>query len=142
MGLLDKLTKKDADKSTSKKEATVEAPKKSTKTSAKQETTIKKSAVSVKGPAHKVILKPLVSEKATGAEMLGQYTFLVNKNSNKTEIKKAVKQVYGVLPTQVSVMNFEGKRTRFGAYFGKRSDFKKAIITLAKGHSINIHEGV
>ena len=91
MGLLDKLTKKDADKSTSKKEATVEAPKKSTKTSAKQETTIKKSAVSVKGPAHKVILKPLVSEKATGAEMLGQYTFLVNKNSNKTEIKKAVK---------------------------------------------------
>ncbi|PIZ95486.1 MAG: 50S ribosomal protein L23 [Candidatus Magasanikbacteria bacterium CG_4_10_14_0_2_um_filter_33_14] len=142
MGLLDKLTKKDTDKSVANKATTVEASKKSSKINDKKESTVKKAASSLKGPAHKIILKPLVSEKASMAEMHGQYTFLVNKSTNKTEIKKAVKQVYGVIPTDVRVMNFEGKRTRFGALKGKRSDFKKAIITLAKGHSINIHEGV
>jgi large subunit ribosomal protein L23 len=141
MGLLDKWSKKDEEKSVAKTTTPVKAEKKSTKTTEKKVET-KKTSVSTKGPAHKVILRPLVSEKASAAEILGKYTFLVSNNTNKTEIKKSVKQVYGVMPTEVRVMNFEGKRTRHGAYTGKRGDFKKAIITLPKGHSISIHEGV
>ncbi|OIO20442.1 MAG: 50S ribosomal protein L23 [Candidatus Magasanikbacteria bacterium CG1_02_32_51] len=88
------------------------------------------------------MLKPLVSEKASAAEINGRYTFLVNAKNNKTEIKQAIKQIYGIVPIDVNVMNFEGKRTRSGTLLGKRTDYKKAIVTLAKGHTINIHEGV
>ncbi|MDD2656493.1 MAG: 50S ribosomal protein L23 [Patescibacteria group bacterium] len=137
MGLLDKWSKKDEAKPVEKTKAPVKAEKKSS-----EKTETKKSSASIKGSAHIVILKPLVSEKATMAEVNAQYTFLVNTKTNKTEIKKAVKQIYGVLPTSVRVANFEGKRTRSGNLHGKRSDFKKAIVTLPKGHSINIHEGV
>jgi len=134
MGLLDKWSKKE-DKET---KGTVEKTEGAVKTAEKT----KKVVASFKGSAYRVILKPLVSEKASTAEMSGRYTFLVDARNNKTEIKQAIKQIYGIMPTNVSVMNFEGKRTRSGALPGKRTDFKKAIVTLPKGHTISIHEGV
>lgn len=139
MGLLDKWSKKEDKEKTDAVVKTEGSVKTAKKTPKKTET---KKVGSVKGSAYRIVIKPLVSEKASVAEMHGKYTFLVNKNNNKTEIKQAVKQIYGVMPTDVSVMNFEGKRTRAGALPGKRSDFKKAIVTLPKGHTISIHEGV
>ncbi|MFA7314925.1 MAG: 50S ribosomal protein L23 [Candidatus Magasanikbacteria bacterium] len=143
MGLLDKWSKKQ-DKETSntvaKTEGSVKTAKKTTKNVEKTKEI--KKASSVKGSAYRVIQKPLVSEKASTAEMNGKYTFLVNARNNKTEIKQAIKQIYGIMPTDVSIMNFEGKRTRSGSVQGKRGDFKKAIVTLAKGQTISIHEGV
>ncbi|MBH41310.1 MAG: 50S ribosomal protein L23 [Candidatus Magasanikbacteria bacterium] len=92
--------------------------------------------------AHTVLIRSLVSEKSTIQESMGQYTFVVAKNANKVAIKNAIHQVYGVMPKRVRVMNYEGKRMRFGKNKGKRSDWKKAVAYLPKGKSINIHEGV
>jgi large subunit ribosomal protein L23 len=94
------------------------------------------------GKAYSVLLKSLVSEKAAAAETGGVYTFIVDKNANKFNIKQSVKEAYGIMPTKVRVINVEGKRVRFGQRRGKRSDWKKAIVTLPKGKTINIHEGV
>lgn len=144
MGLLDKWSKKQEKEqlgAVEGKTADVSSTTKKVTKTKKVSEEVKKGA-SVKGNANSVIIKPLVSEKSAHAEVSGKYTFLVNKQANKTEIKKAVKQIYGVMPVEVRVMNFEGKRTRFGAMLGKRKDFKKAIVTLKKGNTISIHEGV
>ncbi|PIY93151.1 MAG: 50S ribosomal protein L23 [Candidatus Magasanikbacteria bacterium CG_4_10_14_0_8_um_filter_32_14] len=140
MGLLDKWSKKQ-DKKTLDTVVKTEGSVKTTKSVGKTKET-KKVVSSVRGSAYRVILKPLVSEKASAAEINGRYTFLVNAKNNKTEIKQAIKQIYGIVPIDVNVMNFEGKCTRSGTLLGKRTDYKKAIVTLAKGHTINIHEGV
>ena len=91
---------------------------------------------------HGILLAPLVSEKATGAEKTGAYTFKVAKRATKTEIKNAIKAVYGTQPLSVRTMMFQGKNMRFGGNHGKRSDWKKAVVTLPKGTIISIHEGV
>lgn len=92
--------------------------------------------------AHKVLVRPVVSERAAKWEGKGVYTFIVNKNTNKIEIKKAVEQVYGVKPSRVRVINMDGKTVRFGRQYGRRGQWKKAMVYLPKGQSINIHEGV
>lgn len=104
--------------------------------------TVKKAKSKLAGEAYKILVKPVVSEKAAMAESRGEYTFIVDTKANKIEIKKAIKQVYGVMPEKVRVINMEGKRVRFGRRFGRRSDWKKAVIFLPKGKTINIHEGV
>lgn len=96
----------------------------------------------VVGNAFKVLLSPLVSEKAAVGESLNTYTFKVNKKATKIDIKKAVKQIYGVLPANVRVLNVNAKIVRRGNTRGRRMDWKKAFVTLKKGESINIHEGV
>ncbi len=156
MGLLDKLkkTKKEAEKpqekvgkvdvekKTEKSEKAVSADKQAKP--AKKFTTPQKSkpAKGSKSAAYKVLLQTAVSEKAANAENSGQYTFKVAVNSNKEQIKDAVETVYGVRPKKVRTMNMEGKTVRFGTRFGRRKEWKKAIVILPKGKTINIHEGV
>ena len=94
------------------------------------------------GAAYRVIVRPLVSEKAAHAETKGMYTFVVAKDATKTQIKAAVEQVYGVRPTQVRTIHTEGKEVRFGRTIGRRKDWKKAIVTLPAGQTISIHTGV
>ncbi|PIZ95164.1 MAG: 50S ribosomal protein L23 [Candidatus Magasanikbacteria bacterium CG_4_10_14_0_2_um_filter_37_12] len=108
----------------------------------KNEPTIKKVVPHSNSNAYKVLIRPYVSEKATVAETQGSYTFEVVHDTNKFEIKKAVKEIYGIMPKKVRLMNFEGKRVRFGKKLGRRKDWKKAIVILPKGKTINIHEGV
>jgi large subunit ribosomal protein L23 len=91
--------------------------------------------------AYKILIKPLVSEKAAEAGKLNQYIFIVNIGANKQEIKKAINVVYGIKPIKVNVINMRGKTVRFGRTYGKRKNFKKAIVTLPKGKSIQIYEG-
>lgn len=90
---------------------------------------------------HDVIIRPVVSEKSYGLiDANGQYTFEVQPGANKTEIKLAVEQIFGVKVARVNTLNRKGKtrRTRFGA--GKRKDVKRAIVTLKAG-SIDIMTG-
>ncbi|MDL9944882.1 50S ribosomal protein L23 [Gordonia sp. ABSL11-1] len=80
-----------------------------------------------------IILAPVISEKSYGLIEENVYTFLVHPESNKTQIKIAVEQIFDVTVTSVNTANRQGKRkrTRFG--YGKRKDTKRAIVTLADG---------
>lgn len=137
MGLLNKITKKDETKA-SVKEAEVKVAKKTEK----EETVKKVSPKKDKKVSHSILVCPLVSEKAAIAESRGTYTFIVDAKANKVEVKKVIEAIYGVKPTNVRMINVEGKEVRHGRNTGKRKDWKKAIITLPAGQSISIHEGV
>lgn len=76
------------------------------------------------------------------AEMLGQYTFYVATTATKIDVKRAIAEVYGVVPVRVHMLNTDGKTVRFGRFTGRRAHTKKAIVTLPKGKTISIHEGV
>lgn len=89
-----------------------------------------------------VIVQPLISEKAAGLAGANQYVFIVRKGANRLQVRAAVKSMYGVSPLSVNLMNVRGKKVRFGRRQGTRSDWKKAIVTLPVGQTINVHEGV
>lgn len=97
---------------------------------------------SFSGNAYKVIIKPLVTEKVSGLGALNKYVFAVAKNTNKIEVAKAIKEIYDLKPADVNVIRMSGKKVRYGRISGKRKDWKKAIITLPKGETIKIYEGV
>jgi len=80
-----------------------------------------------------ILIAPVVSEKSYALLDEGKYTFLVDPRANKTEIKIAVEEIFGVLVSSVHTMNRQGKtrRTRFGT--GKRKDTKRAIVSLKEG---------
>ncbi len=88
-----------------------------------------------------ILLAPVVSEKSYGLLDANKYTFLVRPDANKTEIKIAVEKIFDVKVTSVNTMNRSGKtrRTRYGT--GKRKDTKRAIVSLAEGHRIDIFGG-
>nr|WP_211586831.1 50S ribosomal protein L23 [Mobiluncus mulieris] len=80
-----------------------------------------------------IILKPVVSEKSYNLIDHGQYTFLVDSRSNKTEIKRAIEAIFKVKVASVNTQNREGKRVRTRTGWGKRKDTKRAIVTLKEG---------
>jgi large subunit ribosomal protein L23 len=87
-----------------------------------------------------VIIRPMVSEKSYAGLELNRYTFLVARDSNKTEIKEAVQKIWNVRVTSVNTITRKGKVTRFRYMSGKRPDQKLAVVTLAEGDSIEIFE--
>ena len=94
-----------------------------------------------------IILKPIITEKMTQmGEKLNRYGFLVDKRANKLEIKKAIKDVYGVEVTSINTMMYGGKtKTRYskaGFITGNSNAYKKAIITLAKGETIDFYSNI
>ncbi len=97
---------------------------------------------SVYGDAYKIIMKPLVTEKVSGLGVLNKYVFSVAKNTNKIEVAKAIKEIYGIKPVSVNIIRMSGKKARYGRISGRRKDWKKAIITLPKGETIKVYEGV
>ncbi len=94
------------------------------------------------GQAYRVLVKPMVTEKATNLGAINQYVFMVSFDANKIEVAKAIYEVYGVNPISVNIIKTKGKKVNRGRITGQRKDFKKAIITLKKGESISIYEGV
>jgi large subunit ribosomal protein L23 len=98
--------------------------------------------VATHSTSYRVLVRPLVTEKTARQESANKYTFVIDKAATKAQVKRAVKELYGVVPSAVAVAHLQGRRVRFGKFAGKRSDYKKAIITLPKGSSITIHEGV
>jgi len=94
-----------------------------------------------------IILKPLVTEKMERlSEKLNQYGFIVDKNANRLQVKKAVEEFYGVTVESVNTMRYGGKRksryTRAGIIAGKTASFKKAIVTLKQGEQIDFFSNI
>lgn len=89
-----------------------------------------------------VIVSPVITEKATRISENGQVVFKVRLDANKTEIKDAVQNIFGVKVTAVNTLIQKGKTKRFRGRPGKRSDVKKAFVTLAEGQSIDVTTGI
>lgn len=88
-----------------------------------------------------VIQKPLISEKTTvEKDAKGIVAFQVHKDANKLEIKTAVETLFNVEVADVNTINVAGKTKRFGRHFGKRSNWKKAYVTLKEGSSVDFFE--
>ncbi|MFQ7565034.1 MAG: 50S ribosomal protein L23 [Clostridium perfringens] len=92
--------------------------------------------------SHDIIRKPVITEKSMAAMAENKYTFIVHMAANKVQIKRAVEEVFNVKVADVKTMRFEGNTKRVGVHIGKRADFKKAVITLAEGSSIEFFEGM
>ena len=82
--------------------------------------------------AHDIIIKPLLSEKSYAGIKDKKYYFIVAKNANKTQIKLAVEEIFGVKVDKVNTANVHGKLKRKGKYEGYTSDYKKAAVSLKK----------
>ena len=89
-----------------------------------------------------IIRAPVITEKATMGSEHNQVTFKVPLDAIKPEIKAAVEGVFGVKVTAVNTLVVKGKAKRFRGRLGQRSDIKKAVITLAEGHTIDVTTGV
>ena len=90
-----------------------------------------------------VIVRPVVTERSTElANDRGAYTFIVNKDANKIEIKNAVESLFDVKVKDVRTANYRGKWRRMGNAYGQKAAFKKAVVTLAEGQRIDVYEGI
>ena len=87
--------------------------------------------------AIKVIKKPMMTEKSTNLNQFNQYSFIVSNDSNSFEIKKAIEKIFKVKVTKVNTSIVRGKLKSFKGSIGYKKDFKKAIITLAEGNTID-----
>jgi large subunit ribosomal protein L23 len=90
-----------------------------------------------------VILRPVVTEaSAMLAEGQRTYTFLVAKDANKLEIRDAVQTLFNVRVEAVRTANYQGKWRRVGRSLGRKATFKKAVVKVAEGDSIDVYEGI
>jgi len=92
--------------------------------------------------AYDIILSPVITEKATLGSEHGQVTFRVAMTATKPQIRKAVEDLFKVKVTNVNTLRQKGKVKRFKGVMGKRSDYKKAIVTLEDGSNIDVTTGV
>ena len=91
--------------------------------------------------ARDILVRPLITERTTQLMAEGKYVFVVAKAANKIEIAKAVAEVFKVKVAKVNTVNVTGKKKRMGRTEGKRPDYKKAIVKLAPGETIEVFEG-
>lgn len=77
-----------------------------------------------------IIIRPHITEKSNAEAAYGKYTFIVDVNATKTEIKSAVEQLFNVKVLKVNTINYSGKVKRLGVHVGSRPDWKKAIVTI------------
>jgi large subunit ribosomal protein L23 len=94
-----------------------------------------------------VILKPIITEKMTQmGEKLNRYGFMVDRKANKLQIRQAIKDLYGVEVASINTLVFSGKNksrfTKSGVISGRTSTYKKAIVTLAKGETIDFYSNI
>ena len=89
-----------------------------------------------------VILAPWVTDKATEGSEHNQFTFRVARDSTKLEIKKGIEELFGVTVTKVNTINMRGKLKRFRGRLGRRAAYKKAIVTITEGQSLDITTGI
>jgi large subunit ribosomal protein L23 len=94
-----------------------------------------------------IIKKPVITEKMTAiSEKLNKYAFIVDKNANKIQIKNAVEKLYDVKVAAVNTMNYDGKKksryTKAGVVTGRRPAYKKAVVTLKEGDTIDFFSNI
>ena len=92
--------------------------------------------------AYDIIIAPIISEKSMSMLAEQKYTFKVNANANKIEIKKAIEEIFKVEVDKVTTLNVIGKNKRVGVHEGKKSDWKKAIVKLKGTKTIEFFESL
>ncbi|MDD4000161.1 MAG: 50S ribosomal protein L23 [Bacilli bacterium] len=90
--------------------------------------------------AHEMIIRPLITEKATKLVDEGKYTFEVMPGINKIEVKRAIEEVFDVNVVSVNIIKVRKKERRVGKYSGFRPAVRKAIVTLQKGQTLDVFE--
>jgi len=97
----------------------------------------------MKSHSHDILLQPLLTEKITALrESANKVGFLVRRDANRIQIKRAVEAALKVRVERVNVLTVKGKTKRLGRFSGKRPDWKKAIVTLKKGEKLELYESV
>lgn len=92
---------------------------------------------------HDLIRKPIITEKAGDAkDKLNKITFSVDPRANKMEVKKAVENIFKVKVDKINIINVKGKPKKLGRSSGKRADWKKAVVTVSEGHTIEVFDQV
>lgn len=90
---------------------------------------------------HAILIRPLLTEKITGLREQGNIVgFVVHADANRVQIKQAVETLLKVKVEKVNVLNMPGKLKRLGRFSGRRSDWKKAFVTLKKGEKLEMYE--
>ena len=92
--------------------------------------------------AYQIILNPLVTEKSTQQSEFNKMVFSVPVNATKLEVKSSIEKIFSVKVTSVNTILLKGKVKRFKGVLGRRSNTKKAIVTLAPGNTIDLSAGV
>lgn len=143
MGIFDKLkrTKTEAEKelkqaaqdSDTKKQVKADAPE------AKKVEAKKEAAAKPLGDNHGILLEPMLTEKSFLLQQKNKYSFFVNPNANKYQVKTAIKEVYGIAPVSVQMMRKRSQnKKRWGRVVGKTKGKKKAIVTMPEGTVLNL----
>ena len=88
--------------------------------------------------ARDIIVRPIVTEKTMMIAEQNKITFEVAKSANKVSVANAIKEIYNVTPSKVNIVNVHSKTRRVGRYEGQTRSWKKAIVTLPEGQTINI----
>ncbi len=90
---------------------------------------------------HDILIRPLLTEKITALrEVKNAVAFSVARRATKIDVRLAVEKIFKVKVDSVNVMNVKGKRKRQGRFLGKRSDWRKAVVTLQEGQKIELYE--
>ncbi|EHI97130.1 MULTISPECIES: 50S ribosomal protein L23 [unclassified Clostridium] len=93
--------------------------------------------------SHDIIRKPIITEKSMASMAEKKYTFIVHVDANKSQIKRAVEEVFNVKVESINTINGIGKTKRMGVHVGKRADYKKAVVTLTEeSNGIEFFEGM
>ncbi len=137
MGILDRFKKQDAPTKAAKK-----APVKKVAAKGKKEETAAVAKKAMPANLSKVLVKALVTEKAAHLSSIGQYAFEVSRQATRVDVRNAITAKYGVVPEAVNIQLVRGKWVRFGRFNGQRQTWKKAIVILPAGKSMDVHAGV
>ncbi len=92
--------------------------------------------------SYDIIRRPVITEKAMNGAAWNQVTFNVARDATKPQIRKAVEMLFGVKVEAVNTLNQQGKVKRFRGHKGRRNAFKKAVVTLAEGHRVDVTGGI
>ncbi len=87
-----------------------------------------------------IIIRPVISEKTTDLAGINKYVFRVSMKANKLMVAHAIRELFGVKPEKINIMNVRGKNRRLRYRTGKRSAWKKAVVTLKPGEKIELFE--
>ena len=96
----------------------------------------------VSAKMYDTLVRPVITEKSMLSSEAGKVTFLVPLSASKDEVKAAVEAIFNVKVNKVNTIRQFGKEKRFRGYVGQRSDFKKAVVTLAEGQNIDVTTGI
>lgn len=96
---------------------------------------------------NQIIKKPIITEKANmEAEDHNRFSFIVDRSANKVEIAKEIERLYGISVEKVATLNYDGKRkqryTKGGLVSGRKDNYKKAVVTVAEGETIDLYAGL